>query len=497
MQVLKEIIHIVNRNKIKSMQLLGKADRKLDRFYDAVADKKINTDQEAIDLLYDGNPGGSTYRKLKAGLKDQLINHLFLIDVKQASYNDRQRAYYECYKDWAATKILLGKNAWEASMSISKKVLRYALKYEFTSLALDIAKVFRLYHSSKTGDVKEYEHYKKLCRELNHIDQQEELVMELYSDLVINYVNNKSSKEEIYSAALACYKQIQPILADLTSYNIQLYGGLIQLSIHASVHDYKATLKTCNEMIRIFESKPYEAKTPLQIWYYQQLICHRQLRSFEQGKASASKCLKYLEKGTFNWFKFYEEYFVLCMHTHQFEEARDIFQGVVKHKRFEFLPPNIIELWKINEAYLNLVSLSDEKLDYVKHSLSKEFRIGKFLNETNIFSKDKKGMNVSILIAQILFLIVQKRHHLLIDKMEAIDKYCVRYLKEENTMRSYYFIKLLLLIPQNSFVKERIERQADKYLQRLTAFPIHEANQSHKLEIIPYEDLWTFTLGQL
>ena len=66
------------------------------------------------------------------------------------------------------------------------------------------------------------------------------------------------------------------------------------------------------------------------------------------------------------------------------------------------------EIWTIYEAYIHyLVNIGKNKTSANDGRFTK-FRLYCFLNDTPIFSKDKRGMNVAILSIQILFLIQEK-----------------------------------------------------------------------------------------
>ena len=187
----------------------------------------------------------------------------------------------------------------------------------------------------------------------------------------------------------------------------------------------------------------------------------------------------------------------MSLHTEQYEEAYLAFNKVKKHKRFKFLPKSIQEIWRIFEAYLYYM-LNIEKVE--PSEVTKpfiRFRLAKFVNETPIFSKDKSGLNIAILAIQMLFFIQQKKYDDVIDKAEAIDKYCSRYLQKKETIRSYYFIKMLLTIPAASFHKTAVIRKSASFLKKLKTIPFEVANQNHNIEIIPYETLWEYALDSL
>ena len=94
-------------------------------------------------------------------------------------------------------------------------------------------------------------------------------------------------------------------------------------------------------------------------------------------------------------------------------------------------------------------------------------------------------------------MIIRKDYDKTIDRIEAIEKYCVRHVKKKEHFRSNVFIKMLLTIPSSSFHKVRIERETQKYLKQLNSLPLEVANQIHEIEIIPYEHLWEFILESL
>ena len=113
------------------------------------------------------------------------------------------------------------------------------------------------------------------------------------------------------------------------------------------------------------------------------------------------------------------------------------------------------------------------------------------------YSKDKRGLNIPILVVQLLFMIAKKDYDQTIDRFEAIKKYCSRYLKKDDNLRSNCFINMLLQIPSASFHKAGVERKAKKYWDRLQSTPLEFAKQSQEIEIMPYEDLWELILESL
>ncbi|MBK8192314.1 MAG: hypothetical protein IPK76_03665 [Lewinellaceae bacterium] len=123
--------------------------------------------------------------------------------------------------------------------------------------------------------------------------------------------------------------------------------------------------------------------------------------------------------------------------------------------------------------------------------------MAKFLNETPVFSKDKRGMNIPILVVQLLYDVLDERFDAGIDRVEAVEKYTSRYIRRDEHFRSNCFLKMLIQMPEAAFHKEAAARKAERYLTQLGEMPLEIADQAHEIEIIPYEDLWGMILEML
>lgn len=500
MQALKELVYVVNKTKLRSIELLGfpfSDDTKISALYNSISQGEVDSDLLAAEKLFGKKEARTNYRKLKADLTNRLVNALFLIDVRQTAYNERQRAYQECYKNWAAVKLLFGKNARTAGVYLAEKVLKYGETFEFTNLCMDVCRTLRLHYGAMVGDDKLYQIYNEKFQSYRELDAYESTAEEYYIELVVGHVKNRSLKKNLQARARQYYKELEPILDKCKSHDLHLYGNLIKLIIYTSVNDYRQAIRVCEEAIHFFEQKPFDVRVPLQAFFYQQVICYMQLRQLDQEFFSNKKALKFLEEGTYNWYKFQEIYVILGLHTKHYQAAYEIFNLAYNHKRFQFLPPDQQEYWKILEQYLHYLYLNQQIVFDDHEDLFSKFRLGRFLNQTPIFSKDKKGINIAILIIQILFLVQQSRHSETTDRIDAIEKYSARYLHTDETLRAYFFIKMLLTLPKNRFHPTAVQRKSQSYYKRLVAHPLEVSGQSFQIEIIPFEDLWSMVLSSL
>jgi head-tail adaptor len=270
MDELRELVSIVTKQKLKAAAMLSVKALQPGplsmRLYDLVTDGKVKTDEEAMAVLFPGETRTVSYLRIRKSLRDYLVRMLFVIDLHLPNYSTRQKAYFDCHKDWAAIKILVGKNAHRSTLALAAEVLRTALRFDLVELALDVTRTLRLYYGSIEGDLKKYEQYGKQVRHLEEVFRYENLAEEYYTDLVIRFVNDKSTKKDVAQLAKKYFSQLEKALDQYDSYRLHFTGRLIEIMIYTSINDYKKTIDICDKAIRFFESKSYEAKIPSRLF---------------------------------------------------------------------------------------------------------------------------------------------------------------------------------------------------------------------------------------
>ncbi len=494
MQDLRELILLLAQHEVRPLKGLENAkDSKLLALYEGISKGKYQSDEEAAADLYGEKHPGSSYRKLKSVLRDKLLDSIFEINTQREEYSDYQRAYYDCHKQWVIVRFLTGQNANTAALSLANKLLRTAERFDFTLLCMDIASYLRIQYGLRESNPKKFEEASHRFEYFRKVYDAEALAEELYTLLLVRMVNNRSALPEVVMLAREYHERIQPYLEQYATYKLHLYGYLIGLTHFTAQNDYAGALTYCDKAVQFFEARPYEARVPLQIFYYQQLICHIHLRQFEQGKEAAKRCIRLMQEGTFNWFKYRELYLHLLLHTRHYEDAARLLYGTLEHSRFQFLPENVVEIWRIYEAYIYFLS----RIGKVTQAHRGKFKLAKFINEFSIFNKDRSGVNIAIIIIKWLMLIQERQFGKLLDEVEGTEQYAYRHLRGENTKRSYCFVRMLLQVPLGQFERKTVEERTAKLKDTLCSVPLQLANQTHEIEILPYEDLWDMVLSLL
>ena len=500
MKNLLELAQVVTPQKLRNVRLLGSADQQdtlLNDFYYQLSRGAFQSDDEAAATLFNSDGAFKPYQKLKSKLKYRLLDALFLIDHHQPSYDTLETAYLTCWKEWAAAKILMARGALNAALELAEKVLQQAVRFEIVDLVPHVARTLRMYYADRRADNRRFDYYNDLLKTYSEMLHVETLAEEYNHALMLRLAGQRATSPELSREAWGYYEELAPYLNRYDTVRLQRFIRFIRVIAEMSVGDYEAAVRTCDEAVAFIRRKEFLPKNALVLFLYNKVACCTQLRRFEDGRVTAEEGLALEVPGSFNWFKNREVTLILALHAQRYQEAYGLFLQAVQHARFSKLDAITQETWKIYEAYIYYLILVQRVTPRADDRTFSKFRLARFINELPVFSRDKRGMNIPILVIQILFNVAQRKYSTAINRIEAIEKYCSRYLYRDDNYRSNCFIRMLLQIPQNNFHPAAVQRKAEKYLRRLVAHPLEIANQAHEIEIIPYEDLWNMVTASL
>ncbi|HRF75516.1 MAG TPA: hypothetical protein PLJ00_15590 [Chitinophagales bacterium] len=504
MKNLIEISKVVTKKRISKIEifdksLLNRKESKFNEFYEGLVNDKFNTDEEAAAVLYNTSPLDDKYRQLKSRFSKRLLNTLFFLDSNDPSFSDYHRANYSCNKNWAQIRILLNSGARNAAIKIAAKTLGVAVIYRFSDMILNCSRIL-MNNASLNGDEKEYEEYAALTNKALRDVEYEIKAEEMYQRLTINFALSAASTGELASTADKYLDAVNKLCEQSDSYQLHYMKYQIRIMVAQIKGQYLQTIKVCEEAEKYLNDNPnFNQKVKLANLALIKISSYLQLRDYENGRMNAEKCLDLVAEGSNNWFIFLEYYFLLAMHTENYINAAGIFIKVVNHPRFVYTSEERKEKWKIFESYINYI-FETENLDrdlLASDPTKRKFRLLKFLNEVPNFTKDKKGYNVSILVIQIIYMLEKGELTGIINRSEALNVYCSRYLRKDDSYRSSCFLKMLLTMVKEDFVYDRTKQMAQKYLRKMQEGDPNGNNMVNEWEIIPYEILWEKVLNRL
>lgn len=495
MNDLVDLIDFIQKTKFKSNTLLEaliKPSSQLGKIYFALAQGEVHSDQELL-ALFPELDGIAKITTLKTRLKNRLCDAVFLLDFREESHPDRQTAFVECVKKWSSAMILITKNIRSIGVKQLENLLRHTLDFEFTELSMNVIRTLELYYGTIEGDQRKYSELEFQLTELEATWLAERETERLYSDLVINYVNSRADKHLAAEKAEEYFARIEPYTKQFDAFKIHFFSYLIQTIIYDSRNDYAGMEQVCIQAIDFFEKKKYRSGMVLQTFYYNIITCCLYTRQFEKGQPYVQVLEEMLEESSFNWFKLQELYVTMAMHTENYRVVAETLAKVQASPHLQAQPAHIAEFWKIVEAHIYYLTITGE----LDTTWTGNFKISRFLNEVPVLSKDKRGMNITVQIIQFLIYLAQKRLDDCESRVDALKKYCLRYLNGDNTLRSRYFIKMLLQIPLSSFDVNQVRQKTADTLYLLLEIPWDSVNQHREIEIIPYETLWPIVLRSI
>lgn len=499
MDKLREIIRVVGRKRLKRIEVFnetGKLNRKnlYYRLYQGIKDGTFKTDEDAAQALFHTSASDKRYLMLKSRVRTRLMNTMFFLDNTTSRHD---QAVLQCNRGLMAAKALLQSGARKAGESMLLSTLHLAEKFELTEVALSCLLSLR-YSASFAGNRTDFEAYRKRFREAEAIFHAECKAEEYYQIVTLPFGKSSSNRPDLAHQTMQFVAEIEAERKLHTSYNLEL--ALFRLKVMAGQisGSHEMVLEACDQNEQYLRKrKQFMAKIRLGEIALYRMTAFLQLGAFEPGKQTVESSLEYFGDGSLNWMIFLETYFLLCMHTAHYAKAAEVFQKVTDHPRFATLDETRKEKWRIFEAFLRYI-LNGHIDKASGETAESQFKLMKFLNEVPIFSKDKRGLNIAILILQVLFLLDRRDFEGIISRAEALKVYCSRYLKLDENYRSNCFLKMMLLMEKKDFEYEGTLKIAERYHTRLKKSRYnYQGGNLASLEIIPYEQLWNTILHKL
>ncbi|MEQ8702713.1 MAG: hypothetical protein RIC19_02275 [Phaeodactylibacter sp.] len=503
MKALRELIDIVTKHKKKQMEVIGldkDSPNRYDEFYDLLVTEQLPTDQDAAQYFFgqDKSASFTQYRNFRNKFFRRLVNAVFLLDVKKPMFSEVQTAMYNCKKSTAAARILALKGAKWAAFEVAEKTIKHAIMYESFYEILDLARIIRTKYVFYKPDIEKQLEYEALISK-TLLDLELILKAErIYYELLSPYTLSKSSKPEIAAKAGNYLEELKADLPKSDAYFFRYLYYVIAKLACTTRHDYRGSMKVCKEAIA--DLKKRKAATPPAIATFLQplIVAATMLGQYEKAEAAAAQLEGLNLPGSHNWYKGMEVLVFFRLHQQNYQEAYRVFKQARNHKRFSHLSAANQEQWYLFEAYVHLLIAMGK----IKRSEAEEKRLklrpARLLNQVPLFSKDKRGLNIPILIVHAIYLLHLRRYEEAYDRMQALEKYAGRHLKAtDDNFRSYCFIKALSKIPDSDYNPEAAQQAAADLLREMGQHSLQFADTPHEVENMPYEHLWALAMEAL
>ncbi len=460
-------------------------DPELLRLYRGLQAQVYRSDEEAAQGLAIGL---TTFKKYGAVLRRHLKEMVIFFNDEKAGVDLTVKNIFEGARELAIMRMLAWRSCRVAGKAAAMSLLRRGLQYEWPEYVVEATAVLKDMIVRMSGTEAEYAYYDRLSRQYQAYLETERLSIACYQRVKMQSRGRAVRNEALAQQIFVMLEQLSPCVHQTASYFFHLYYYTLRNHYYIQKADYVGLNANCEEAIQFFSTRAYPVVTPTTIFYYTKVVGHTMLGQYEAGVLDAEKSLQIPEEGTPNWFSALEAYIYLALHTRRYEKAFSLYKLAYNHRRRATLQPERQEIWHTIGAYCHIVL---HLTDMPSPEGFPKFKSRQFLNSIQNYSRDKAGMYVAVLIANVLLKLVEGREDELYALLQTLEKYRNRHLRpiEGVANRSAAFIKILGAMPRSGYQKAVFLRKMQPALRELEAAPLQLANQAHELEIVPFEHL--------
>jgi hypothetical protein len=505
MKELLELRKLFNRNKIRQLEILGHPihpDMPPSRFqvmYKALVNGEVQTDEQAADLL-GLDSQDRAFRRFKLDFRRRLYTTLLFLDTDNTEvFNATQKASFYCWRRTALMETLWQRRCYENARVVAEEMIEVALKYDQVTVVMEISKVLKRYYSQYNPNRERYKFYLELNKKYTTFWLAENKARMCYEQMVMPFVKSKSSQLNVADLGEAYLKELRPLASFCDT---QIFLGLyftIEIMVPMIRFNWEEALKLCEYSEERFKEKGEVSNRIMNAIWTNKAICLMMLRAYELAIELIKLKLSKSVSGSSPWFRSMELMVIVAIKSEQYSLAWKSINEISEAPQFLTTPSNLKESWQILFAYLVVLVLKSEfEIPLEDNDKIKNFRLGKFLNEVPERSKDKKGLNVTILILQIQYLLFQGDFEKIEMRTESLRKYQSRYLSTEvGYYRTNIFIKILCGLIPSKFRKESFLKKTKLLFEYLQKTSPTFSQERHEIEVIPYEKQYQWIVDAL
>ena len=489
-----QLSKLVSKQKVLAIGLFK--DNKIDSetkylfLFENIINDKITNDKEAKKAL-NYSEDSKAFLKFKERYTKKLLDYIMLSDTTIKAHEVINEEYCRLLQLYCVGKIIQYKKPSPNSYKIFNYVYQNAKKYEFIDLQIFSALPLRSRYAFLAPDKKKFTHF---IEELDRLKSKFNKSLDLdkfYDETSHVFVSTKHQIDQKFKedTLLKSEEFINSLEKDDTFlyiskvFEIASYAYTINNNLEKSIEVSKQSIDLAKNQEHVARVKIYNA--------YKDIISnYLKLGLYKEAQKNLKESLALFSIRGYNFFNLKGLEFTLYANSKDYRNLYLMTLDVLASKTLKDFQINL-EQWKIREAFANILLESGKIDESIKdHPKYKRFKLNKFLNEVEMFSKDKRGTNISILVVELMHFLIRKEYDKLLNRLDALNQYTYRYLRNDETLRSNCFIKMLLKLPEAEYHPLRTERYVKKYEKKLRENPFKISFKSIDVEIIPYEDLW-------
>ncbi len=498
MESIYELAKLNNRHrKIADSLIPEDSSSPIKKLYSlAYLDKGLD-DEEAMIEVY-GKKNIAAFSRLKVRLKDVLIRAIILQNTAQDTSDIRLNESINGYRYALAERLLLLRKSDYLAIELAEKAIVRSMKYHATENVLVHVRIL-IGHYGKV----EYNKY-KLAK---YLDIQEKYLNiysweikseNFYHDLLrTEYQSLATANQETKNKAINYVAELDAV-KDVRTYAFMLNRFRVKAAFYEYSKDFDSMLELTKDALKEFNHPEFRTGPTLISIYLRRIYAFIQTGLYSQAITLGKTEMDKLPAGSQSWFLLAHYVLKAQLYSEKYLDAAHLIKNIVDNPKFQKLGESYKELFHTTLGYIHLIVESGliENNEVEQKNLP-EFKLGRFLNATPVFSKDKRGINVSILLMHIAFLLLRKDFNGIIDRIDSLNQYVYRYLRKDDSYRSNCMIKMVIQMAKADFHPKRTERYTFDLYKLLNQVKITGSGENIETEFIPFEVLWQIMIKSI
>jgi hypothetical protein len=419
-------------------------------------------------------------------------------DLYSANYRTYDNAQVNGYQQLNLINLLMSRRAWRSVTFLATLTLRRVKEYEIIPINSRLCSILASMYLGVGFNEKQFVKYQAMADDYAEAESVLNKVSSQYREMRKMIYAHRMLPRDIGQKVAEFVAESEPLVAKYPKASaMQAMFYIMKVHGLTLLGEYSRAIKTANQAEVVLRACKGAGNQSMSLMALTRVDCSVKLRDFREGCIQVERATEMVPVGTINHIKLSEYSITLGLQTGHFDYAFERLAMVDRTELKQLLTQQHVEFWLILEAYVNLLVLA-QKIDPSKRKGKlPDFKLYKFVNNVPSYSKDKQGMNIQILILQVIFFIINEQYGKVIDRTDALARYGSRYLMNNENLRNNCFFKLLLTAVKYNFHRAATERESKKTYKKMTSAQARKLGRANSTEIIPYEILWDIVLENL
>jgi len=491
MEALYELARICGRQKQLIETLIPEDEKSpLKRlFIISFSDRQLSENESMVEIY--GKKNQAAFARLKGRLRDVLFQAILLQGQVSNPEDIRSNEFLSNFRQTLISRILVQKKATLLATEIIEKSIVKSMKFHVTENVLEQSRMLIAYYNGAMYNKYKLNKYQVIQSQYLEIYKWEIKSENYYLDIQRDQFQSLANpSDEMKMKAYKYYIELQTAKG-IRSYFFNYNKYRIEASYFEYIKDYDSLLKLSDHALKEFNTQDFKTGNAISTISIRKLWALIQVEQIEESIKVGTKLMSRLVPGSVQWYRIAHYTLKAKLYLGDYIGAIDTITEMIDNPKFLKLGDYFKEIFTTTLGYVHLLVDSGliARADELKLKLP-EFKLGKFLNTTPVFSKDKRGINVSILLMHIGFLLQRRDYSSIIDRIDSLNQYAYRYLRKDDSFRSNCMIKMVIQMAKADFNPIRTERYTAELKSDLQRVTLARSGENIEIEIIPFEILW-------